>query len=252
MQGWLVALILCCLPTLGQAEAQMRVLTEDSPPMAMIRDGQLSGPAPQFVTELFRRSGISIEQQVYPWARAYVLAQSQPNVALYSLARTPEREGKFYWIGELFSTGIAFYGLASRNDLKLQTIHEAKGLRIGVIRQDVRVGWLKSQGFVEWQPGMAGGLDYADGSDSNYRKLMRGLIDLVPVSDAAIHVYCNKENISCKQFRRVMALPLSIDLYLAVSKGTSPAMVKQLQKTYRQMVDDGTLERQFGPLKQLD
>lgn len=252
MQHWFIALLWCCLPVAALAEAQMRVVTEDSPPMAMVKDGKLSGPAPQFVSELFRRSGISSEQQIYPWARAYAMALSQPNVALYSLARTPERESLFFWVGELYRTNIAFYALSSRNDLKLQALHEAKDLRIGVIRQDVRVGWLKKQGFVEWQPGMVGGLDYADSSDSNYRKLMRGLIDLVPVSDAAIQVYCEKENISCKQFRRVLPLPLSIDLYLAVSKGTSPVTVRQLQKTYRQMVEDGTLEQIFSPIRQLD
>ncbi len=43
-----------------------------------------------------------------------LLAETMPNVLFFSLSRTPEREDKFIWLGEVSPYGQNFYQLSTR------------------------------------------------------------------------------------------------------------------------------------------
>lgn len=238
---------LCCLccATLAQAAPWLTVVTEDAPPYNFVDGGRLQGPAPTLVAAILQRAGLPYQQHVYPWARSYAMASHEPNVLIYALARTSAREKQFHWIGRLVSERYALYTQSSRHDLQVSTLAQARSLRLGVSNQDVRTQWLREQGFKDAGPQQYAGLDVSDSNDTNLRKLQRGWIDAVPVSAAALSVYCQRMATDCRQFRLLMPLGLTVDLYLAASLDTAPATVTTLQNAYQSLQRDGSVARAF-------
>jgi polar amino acid transport system substrate-binding protein len=46
--------------------------------------------------------------EVYPWVRAYKMAQTTPNVMLFSILLNPQRENLFKWVGALHPFQVFF------------------------------------------------------------------------------------------------------------------------------------------------
>ncbi len=104
LAGWL--LLLSGISAYGQqADKELMVVTEPWPPYnTFSNDDTADGAHALIVQRALALSGLQAQTGVYPWARAMALAQSRPNTLLFSLARTPERENKFIWIGKLSQT----------------------------------------------------------------------------------------------------------------------------------------------------
>lgn len=238
---------LLALPARAADLPAMVVVTEDARPLHYLWQGQLQGEAPQFIELLMRQAGLRYSQQVYPWARAYMMASSLPNVLIYSMARTPEREPQFQWIGKLLTVQYAMFALQSRQDIHVRTIDELRAYRIGVTANDVRASWLRDQGLRDATPEARSGLDVADNGLSNLRKLMQGRVDMVPTSSVGLKSFCLSEGVDCSRFRRVMVLPFSVDLYLAASLKTAPVAVRAMRRAYEQMVRDGRHHKILAP-----
>lgn len=103
-----LALLLC-----ARADAELRILTEPGPPTAFMEDGELRGFGVDVVRELIERTGANAQIEIMPWTRAYTLAQRGPNVALFAMVRTPEREQRFQWVGPILHGKVRFYSLKS-------------------------------------------------------------------------------------------------------------------------------------------
>ncbi len=238
---------LCCMVLPARA-VSFRVVTEDAPPFTYRVDGELAGPALPFIDKLMQAAALPYTHHVYPWARSMALAQHAPNVLIYALARTPEREASFHWIGELVDMHIYLYGMVGRKHLQVESLAQARQLRIGVINKDVRLDWFKANGFSELTPSSAGGLDLSENNNVNMLKLRRGMVDAVPVSRLALQTYCRQQKLDCGQFRQLYPLPMTMSLYLAASKKTPHEYVNTLRYHYRKLVQDGSHHQAFARL----
>ena len=115
-----VLLVALCVP----AQAQLRLLTEDAPPMSFMREGEPSGFSVEVVRALLARTGDSGQIELMPWTRALHLAQQEEDVALFSTVRTTERENRFQWVGPIVVGTTSFYSLKSR-ELVIDTLEQA-------------------------------------------------------------------------------------------------------------------------------
>ncbi len=97
------------------AAAELQLLTEEAPPTSFMQDGELRGMAVEVVRALILRTGDQAQIKLLPWTRAYHLAQQQADTGLFATVRTPEREGKFQWVGPILLGTTSFYSLKSRN-----------------------------------------------------------------------------------------------------------------------------------------
>jgi polar amino acid transport system substrate-binding protein len=247
-QGWVLAAWLPMQLACATSLPSMVVVTEDAPPFTYRVNGELAGPALPFIDKLMQAAGLPYTHRVYPWARSMALAQHAPNVLIYALARTPEREHRFHWIGELVDLPVHLYGMAGRQNLQVVSLAQARQLRIGVINKDVRLDWFKANGFSELTPSSEGGLDLSENHDVNMLKLRRGMVDAVPVSRIALQTYCRQQKLDCGQFRQLYPLPMTLSLYLAASKKTPYEHVNTLRYHYRKLVQNGTHHQAFARL----
>ncbi|MBK7282930.1 substrate-binding periplasmic protein [Candidatus Aalborgicola defluviihabitans] len=93
------------------AAGELQLLADENPPLSFTDGMQAKGLAVDVVREIQRRVGrrhSPIEFQ--PWARGYRTVSTQANVGLFAMARTPERETLFQWLGPVSASKASFYG----------------------------------------------------------------------------------------------------------------------------------------------
>lgn len=220
-----------------QAET-IQVVTEELPPYNMTVDGRLTGMGTEVVEAMLERAGLSASVQSMPWARAYDLALHSDNVLIYSLARIPQREALFQWVGPIAPTRWSMYALASK-PIKLASLDEAKAYQNGVVKQDVGELYLLSHGFTTGV-----NLQSSNRRELNYEKLKSGHIDLWIANELnALWLARQAGDDPARTLVRVLTLPDlggEAGLFIAFSLKTPAATVERAREALKRIHDDGT------------
>ena len=232
------ALFLFWIFWVGTASSQaqpIRAVTETTP-YTYIEGDKVVGTATEVVELTLQRAGLKdYSVHLYPWARAYDMALKEPSVLIFLIARTPAREQQFRWAGEIMKIQYHLYRLKSRK-LDISTLESAKAYTIGVMRDDVRQQYLRSKGFerlvVSAQP-----LD-------NFRKLLRGQVDLVPLTTGDAGLLCQQAPFDCAGLERVLTLDeASAGLYMAYSRQTPLEVVQRTRQAFERLKAEGVVKR---------
>ncbi len=229
--------VAAALPLLFSGELPadpLRVLTEELPPLNFTANGKLSGLSVEVVREIMRRTGDPDTIQSVPWARGYRAALEEPNVVLFSTTRTEEREELFQWVGPLVEWSFVFYKKRG-SPIALQHLDDARQVgSIATYRDDVREQFLKEKGFTN--------LDSSPKLISCARKLLEGRVDLWLDSNLSARQIVSQIGHDPKDIEPVLTVKTN-HLYIAFSKQTDSAKVKQWQATLNEMSRDGTFQR---------
>lgn len=224
------------LALLGPARAAtpLQIYTEEWPPITFSENGKPAGLAVEVVQAIQARLGQADPIRVVPWARAWAMATNNPNVLLFTVTRTPEREGLFTFLGPVAVGTTDFYALRGAN-IRIRNLDDARELpSIGVYHKAVEEQLLLSKGFTN--------LDTAATPAVAARKLAAGRIS----------VWCNA-NLTARSIMESTGLdPATIEkvftiqenwLYLTFSRGTDPKLIDSWQRALRELKQDGTFER---------
>jgi len=198
----ILAVLLCGFFLQARAQEKILAVTEEFAPFNYTENGKVTGYSTRVVEEMFRRAGLAYELNSYPWSRTYKLAQTLPNVVIFTMARTPEREKEFQWIGALAKRKLYLYKLASRKDIQVEGIADAKKYWTSANRDDA---------------------DFITGSDYTVGYLLQ------------------KEGIDASRLQRSIALVDQGEYFVAASKNTSPEIVRRLRAAYEQMEKEGVI-----------
>lgn len=233
-----VLIAFVCLFALVSAFAQkITVVTEEYPPYNYL-DGatkKIAGLSTEVVEEVFRRAKIEYQIGMYPWARAYQVAQDDPNVAIYSIGRSEKREAMFKWVDVIAPYNVYLYRLKGRTDIKATDLAGVKSLRIGAVREDVRAQYLDKEGVK---------MDLVTEDGINAKKLAADRIDLFPIDEMGQVALYKREGLDPASVVKVLKLEaLSSGLYLAFSKKTSDDFVIKSKKALQEMQKDGTIDK---------
>jgi polar amino acid transport system substrate-binding protein len=236
-RGWRAAsftlLMLLCL----QAQAEpLQVVTEDSS-YSELRDGKVVGVASEIVEKTLAKAGVAdYHMALYPWARAYDMARLEPNVLIYPIIRSAEREPLFKWVGELDHVTPMFYKLRERRDVVVKSLQDAKNYSIGVVRDDSRQEYLEGKGFNK--------MVVSSNNLDNLRKLLSGQVALVPLPEREAREQCEDLHIAFEDLESVYTIDeLSKGLYIALSLKTPDDTVKRITAAFAHLKDDGTLAK---------
>lgn len=227
---------LLAMVCLNSHAATLRVVTEDSS-YSSLENGKVTGVASEIVERALLKAGISdYSMALYPWARAYDMARLEPNVLIYPIIRSAEREQLFKWVGELDQVTPSFYKLRERNDVKVKSLQDARNYTIGVVRDDARQEYLEGKGFNKMVVS-ATNLD-------NLRKLISGQVALVPMPEREAREQCDDLHIAFEDLESVYTLDeLSKGLYFALSASTPQDTVERLTAAFAQLQEDGTVAK---------
>ncbi|WP_035375293.1 substrate-binding periplasmic protein [Pseudoduganella violaceinigra] len=223
----LLAATAFALPLAAQAGA-LQLFTEYTPPDIMRDGARIYGISPDKVKEIMSRAGIAYTIEIMAWRRAYELALRTPDSCVFSTSRTPERETLFKWVGPLREVDWTLYGLAN-SSFRLDTLDDAKKLRIGGYSGDVRAQYLLDRGFM---------VDAAPDNFSNPRKLIGKRIDLWVTSHQLANGVLSQEGLVGK------IVPLltfhTSRAYLACNKAVPDEQITAMSAAMADIVKDGT------------
>lgn len=238
----LVVLVsLLSLAATARAAEPLVLLTENFPPYNMASDGKsfaredkIEGIAADIVREMFKRADIPYSMTLrFPWERVYQQALNSPNHGVFVMARQPEREKLFKWVGPI---GPDDWILLARQDspITLDHLSEARGYRIGAYKGDAIALHLSKEGL---KP-----ITVLRDQD-NARKLLNGEIDLWATGDPAGRYLARQVNIT--QLKTVLRFN-GAQLYLALNRQVPDAVVEKLQSTLEQMREEGVVDAVFA------
>jgi len=234
-------LLATCLLLAAAAAASAQTITAvtETTPYTYVANGRVVGSATQVLEQTLQRAGLTAYQvHVYPWARAYELALKEPNVLIFLIARTPARERQFHWAGEIMRIQYHLYRLKS-SPVEVKDLEAAKAYSIGVMRDDVRQQYLRSKGFER--------LVVSAQSLDNFQKLLRGQVDLVPLTTDDAASLCQQTGFDCAGLVRVLTLDeASTGLYMAYSLSTPAPVVQRTQEAFGQLKAEGQVQRLMG------
>ncbi|WP_338512098.1 ABC transporter substrate-binding protein [Pseudomonas trivialis] len=219
------------------SDATMVLLTENFPPYNMAKNGKnfardenIEGIAADIVRETFKRAGIAYNLTLrFPWERIYKLTLEKPGYGVFVMARLPEREALFKWVGPI---GPDDWVLLAKADsgIELSSLEQARRYKIGAYKGDAIAQTLDRQGL---KP-----LVVLRDQD-NAQRLMDGQIDLWATGDPAGRYLARQVGVT--GLKTVLRFN-SAQLYLALNKNVSDELVAKLQATLDQLRKDGVVE----------
>jgi polar amino acid transport system substrate-binding protein len=224
-------LLVFLVQSLACAAAELTIITEEFPPFNYTEHGKLTGVTTQVVQEITRRLNIADNIEVLPWARGYKRLLTEPNVVLFTTARTQERESLFHWVGPIYVFRLGFY--ARKSDARrIDSLEAARQVgAIATYKDDFREQILKSLGFTN--------LDSSNNPQSNIRKLVSGRVDLWFFDNIGAPKVAREAGINPNDIEEVFTYQQHYS-YIAISKQTSPDIVLQWQSALDEMKSDGT------------
>lgn len=236
-RAWMTMLGLVSLLHGVPAGAQpIEALSEDSS-YSYMHEGKVEGPGSQVVTAVLTEAGLSdYRLGIYPWARVYDRGLREPDILLYPLLRTPEREMQFKWVGLLDVVVPALYRLRSTTGVRVATLQEARNYSVGVVRDDYRETYLRDEGFTR----LVVSANYIE----NFNRLLNGQVQLVPMPERDARKLCAAAHIPYEALETAYTMDgLSKEGYIAFSNATSDEVVKRARAAYEHLKRTGAIAR---------
>jgi len=230
----LIALFACLATIAAANNPPVRIVTEDFPPYNYQEDAQVKGLSTEIVQAVFNHLRLEAPQfEFYPWARSYYIAQKEPNVLIFSIARIPEREDLFHWVGTIAPYQTSLYKMREDEETQVNSLDDARRYRIGVSQDDVITTYLQSQNVTK--------LEVVGRDAFNIEKLRYRRLKLIAYDEASFNYIIQQRNITPDAFERVYRLTdLSDQLYMAFSKGTPMSRVREFRAALVEIKTNGT------------
>jgi polar amino acid transport system substrate-binding protein len=179
-------------------------------------------------------AGLALSIEVQPWIRAQRSAAELRGSVLFSLARLPEREAQYQWVGPLSERRIAIYRLSKRSDIHFTGLEDLHGLRLGVVRESAVAKQLLALGLKPEQD-----LEWALNDASNLRKLLAGRMDLLVSLDWAAAWHLREHKLAFSTLSHVMDIDTSISYWYGLHPETDPGLTRRLQAALDKLKRDG-------------
>lgn len=233
----LLGMLLSAVVSTSLAAERLYIFTENYPPYNTSSTGEsfahsaedISGICGDMVKAMLARVDYDYVMKMRAWSFAYDRVKDKENHGLFCTARTDEREDQFQWVGPLASIKWTLFA-APGSDITLNSLEDAKDLKIAGYKGDVMSDYLVEQGF---------NVIMSLSSDVNTNRLKLGQADLWVTDGLVGPLMAEKQGVT--GLKPVLVFR-ETPMYLALNKQTSPAIVSDLQKALDSARSDGELE----------
>jgi polar amino acid transport system substrate-binding protein len=218
-------------------DTDLVLLTENFPPYNMAKNGKnfaqdenINGIAVDIVREMFKRADVTYSLTLrFPWERIYKLALEKPGYGVFVMARLPDREKLFKWVGPIGPDDWIMLAKAD-SKISIESLEQARKYKIGAYKGDAIAETLAKQGL---KPIVV--LRDQD----NAKKLVSGQIDLWATGDPAGRYLARQEGVN--GLKTVLRFN-SAELYLALNKDVPDEVVAKLQAALDQLRKEGVVD----------
>jgi polar amino acid transport system substrate-binding protein len=231
MRIWLTIILLCLVsfiacvqtPPVTQTDGSLRIITEVYPPYNFVdKDNKVVGQSTELVEAILQKVDIKSVIEVMPLAEGLNLLQKGPNIAVYSLNKTPQREGLFKWVGPLGNYQQVFYVKAG-SIIQLSKLEDAKNAgKIGIYKGDAGGQFLAAHGF--------NNLDESQTDIEALKKLIDNKVQLWLGNAKGLDITLQQAGVSPDTVVALQTVVIQADLYIAFSKDTPDTTISSWQK----------------------
>ena len=199
-------------------------------------DGHATKMVQALIGEISRSSSLSVSDiEFMPWARTYHVAETTPNTLIFSIARTPERETKFNWIGKLLPMPVYLYKNAQRKDVVFESSRSNDVWTVAGVNNGAPTNCIEAMGYRVVH------------KSANYnvqlKMLLKGRVDLMVFDSISFTHEVKRLGYSIQQFEPFLYLPqCSYDLYVALNRKSSSNVVEAVQAAWQKITSEGVLE----------
>ena len=220
----------------------LKLVTEYLPPLQTKEGNSISGIATDIVLKTVHSSELSYSIEIHPWSISYQRALKEPDTCIFSIARTPEREAKFHWIGNVVKPPIAFYSIGKK-PISLSEVEDAKAFRLVVRKDDVTHQFVRAKLFIENKHYYA-----AETWDAFFGLLKTPSRNFdLTIMNVMVMSYWQQNNDDMHGFTKLLEIEeLSLEHYLACHLNTKEITITKLKKTMQHLEKEGVLARLRG------
>lgn len=231
---WLCLALASCQVSLVLAE-DLHAYTEEWPPYNYMAGNQLKGISTDILRASCELIKINCVIQLVPWLRAYKTVVETPNALIYSIARTPQREQEFVWVGPILPRTTWIYGKAGLA-VTVHNISDLAGTRIGVIRGEASQTEL-----------LAAGVPQASilvlNSNTDVMRMMKlGKIDVVVNTEIGMTLNLKNIGMPSDAVSKLFKFSDGGSLYFALNLRSDPVLVNKLQSAVDKLRSEGKIE----------
>ena len=206
-------------------------LTEEYPPLTYTdKNGNLSGFVTDIVKEINNKMNRDEDILVLDWTVAYNAAILNPNVVLFSIAQTENRKSLFNWVGPVVKNSAFFYKNKA-STLTLPSTEYAK--KVGKIA--TTASWWTEQNLKD--AGFKNLISFTTAEEC-VKALVNGEVDLSIFTNLTVAEIVKDAGYTMDDIDNILLFE-SKDVFIAISKGTSPDFIKKFQKAYDFIVMEG-------------
>jgi polar amino acid transport system substrate-binding protein len=231
MQYVLKTVVLAAL-CFGPAARAVTIVSSENAPFAYTAKGggKVVGVSTELLAEAFSRAGLLATVEIYPWARAYMMAKNLPETCVFPLTRLAEREASFRWVGPLSSNKWVLF---ARSDFQgeISQLSDAGRYAIGGLIDDGPSVFLKAQGLT---------VDLAGDNHANVRKLVLGRVQLWATGLERGRILA--EEMGVRELKPVFLIK-EVAHYMACEPSISSKTIDGLNKALDSMRADGAAKR---------
>lgn len=220
----------------------IKVIAEEWPPFSFQNNESITGFAIEIIEELIKDAGLEQDGsiEIWPWARALIEIQKRSNILITAMNRSKDRENLFKWVGPISPRQIWLYKLASRDDISLRSLEDAKSYQIGVVKGSSSASYLIKNDFIE-----STALQTITFEVQNIKKLLLGRVDLIAfsLSEVAWQLKRQTPPVSISMVEPTLLISDDTQYYIALSKQVPDSIIIQLQNAFDQLKKDGRYKK---------
>lgn len=225
----------------AQPATRPQVIAAARPPYVIDSNGDATGPAIDLLKILVRSVGADQTVRIMPFQRA-LLALERGGMLYPALLRTPQRENRFIWIGEVYVDRAVFF--TRRTTRPVGSLAAARELpRVSVMRGSELQGMLQSFGLEKFET--------TNSEIDNARLLQAGRIDGWFALRAVGRATWAELEFNPADLRASESFA-TVPFWIAGSADLPEKTVATLRATYRALRADGRYRRIIAPLLALE
>jgi polar amino acid transport system substrate-binding protein len=214
---------------------QIKFLAHPLNPLVFEKESKVVGIASDLVMTLIMNNNQLEDISLVPFSRGMAIVNSQPNHALFAVARTKKREKNYKWVGPLITSGVYLYKLKS-NSVKVSNLTAIKDqYSISVGRGNVDHIYLDKLGFSKLYP--------VNRQIQSLQMLVLGRVDLTPMSELVMPELAKIANIDINIIESTRVKLYDSKLYIAFSKDTDDKIILKWQKTLDELKASNVYQR---------
>lgn len=213
---------------------ELTIYTEDWPPISFRSGDKLDGMAVEMVVALQKRVGSKADIQLVPWNRGYKALLEDPNVMLFTVGRSEEREKLMTLVGPLGISSTVLYTRKGNAAKLLSLGDDIHQIAVGAYRGSIFADAALKKGFHT--------LELAATPHVVAKMLMMGRFDLWSEGSVVVPSVLKEIGYSANDVEKVMVLD-SLELNLAFSPRTPLSTIKLWEDALRQMKKDGSFQK---------